>query len=120
MRPLNPYASPALDAAAKALADEPQFNHLNPYAAPAAAQCSKRSLLGGYQIFANVATFTSCATSICVAYATNSLLLTIACSVFFLSLWAALAAAACWVADRLSVERPSWVLSSTPTTEESP
>ncbi|WP_397384716.1 hypothetical protein [Prosthecobacter sp.] len=90
---------------------------MNPYAPPAAAQCSKRPLLGAYQTFANVATSTSCAASICVAYATNSPLLTIACSVFFLSLWAALAAAACWVADRLSVEQPLRLPSSTSTRE---
>lgn len=52
--------------------------------------------------FGLVAMLTSCASGICVAYATNSPLLTAACSLAFISVQYSISAAACWIVARLS------------------
>jgi len=75
---------------------------MNPYAPPAAAYRCKRPLLGAYQTFGNIATLTSALAGTCVGYATRNMLLTAAVSLSFLTLWASLAAACCYLADRLS------------------
>ncbi|MFZ2279530.1 MAG: hypothetical protein WAW39_17170 [Prosthecobacter sp.] len=85
---------------------------MNPYAPPAAAYRCKRPLLSACFNFALLATLLSCAAGICVAYATNSPLLTAACCLASLSVQCCLTAAACWLADRLSVNNT--------TTEEAP
>lgn len=78
---------------------------MNPYAPPASAYRCKRPLLSACFNFALLATLLSCAAGICVAYATNSPLLTAACTLAFLSIQCCFTAAACWLADRLSIEK---------------
>ncbi len=90
---------------------------MNPYAPPAAAYRCKRPLLGAYQTLANIAMLTSSAAGMCVGYATHSTLLTAACSLAFLTFFASIAAAVCWLADRISVEQPSRLPLTTSTQE---
>lgn len=76
--------------------------NINPYTPPQCSLSPSTRMLVAHSNFGLVAALLSCSSGVCVAYATNDMLIAAACSLAFLALQASITSAACYIVARLA------------------